>query len=69
MKAEFEVEIYVSYFVDALAIIDKMNITHPDTVLSMDEDKFSEGKCHVIIGDTMFMFLPVHKLFNKEAKE
>jgi hypothetical protein len=69
MKVEKEITIYVESFNDALEIVDKMNISLPHAVVFMDEDEFFEGKCHVVIGKTLFIFLPIHKLFNKEAKQ
>ena len=69
MKIEKEVTICVESFIDALEIVDKMNISIPHAVIFMDEDEFLEGKCRVVIDKTLFMFMPVHKLFNKEEKE
>lgn len=69
MIIEKEVTICVESFIDALEIVDKMNISLPHAVIFMDEEKFFEVKCHVVIGKTLFMFMPVHKLFNKEEKE
>ena len=69
MIVEKEVTICVESFTDALEIVDKMNISLPHAVVHMDEDEFFEGKCRVIIGKTLFMFWPVHKLFNKEDKD
>ena len=69
MKVEKEVTICVESFIDALEIVDKMNVSLPHAVIFMDEDKFFEGKCHIVIDKTLFMFMPVHKLFNKEEKK
>ena len=66
MKVEKEVTIYVESFVDALEIVDKMDISLPHAVIFMDEDEFFECKCHVVIGKTMFIFLPVYKLFKEK---
>lgn len=36
----------------------------------MDEKEFNEGKCHVIIDKTLFIFIPVtYKLFNTKKPE
>lgn len=67
MKVEKEVMIFVESFVDALEIVDKMNISLPHAVIFMNEDEFFEGKCHVVIDKTIFMFLPVYKLLKKEG--
>ncbi len=69
MIVEKEVTICVESFNDALEIVDKMNISLPHAVVHMDEDEFFECKCHVVIGKTLFMFMPVHKLFKKEDKD
>lgn len=45
-----------------------MYVSLPHAVIFMDEEEFFEEKCHVVIGKTLFMFLPAHKLFNKEDK-
>lgn len=67
MKVEKEVTIYVESFIDALEIVDKMNISLPHAVIFMNEEEFFEGKCHVIIGKTIFMFLPAYELLKKEG--
>lgn len=59
MKVEKEVTIYVESFIDALEIVDKMDDSLPHSVIFMNEEEFFEGKCHVVIGKTMFIFLPV----------
>ena len=69
MKVEKEVVIYVESFVDVLEIVDKMNISLPHAIIFMNEEEFFEGKCHVCIDKTLFMFLPVYKLFKKEEKK
>ena len=70
MKIEKEVTICVESFTDALEIVDKMNISLPHAVVFMDEDEFFECKCRVVIDKTLFMLMPVHKLFNnKEASK
>lgn len=69
MKVEKEVTIYVESFIDALEIVDKMNVSLPHAVIFMDEEEFLEGKCHVVINKTMFTFLPVHNLFRPVLKE
>lgn len=69
MIVEKEVTICVESFTDALEIVDKMNISLPHAVIFMNEEEFLEGKCHVVIGKTLFMFMPVYKLFNKEEKK
>ena len=66
MKVEKEVTICVESFIDALEIVDKMDESRPHSVIFMDEDDFLEGKCHVVIDKTMFIFCPVHKLFKEE---
>ena len=68
MKVEKEVTIYVESFVDALEIVDKMNISLPHAVIFMNEEEFFEGKCHVVIGKTIFMFLPVMQMLFKAKK-
>ena len=40
MKVEKEVTIYVESFIDALEIVDKMNVSLPHAVIFMDEDEF-----------------------------
>ena len=70
MIVEKEVTIYVEYFIDALEIVDKMNISLHHAVIFMDEESFFEGKCHVIIDKTLFIFLPVaYKLFKTKKPE
>lgn len=66
MKVEKEVTICVESFIDALEIVDKMNVSLPHAVIFMDEEEFLEGKCRVVIDKTLFMFFPVHKLFKDE---
>lgn len=66
MKVEKEVTIYVESFIDALEIVDKMNISISHSIMFMDEEEFFKGKCHIVIGKTLFMFLPAYKLFKKE---
>lgn len=68
MIIEKEVTIYVESFIDALEIVDKMNIFLPHAVIFMNEEEFFEGKCHVVIGNTMFMFLPVVQMLFKAKK-
>lgn len=69
MKVEKEVTIVVESFIDALEIVDKMNISLPHAVIFMDEDEFLEGKCHVVIDKTLFIFLPVHHLLARRRKK
>lgn len=69
MKVEKDVTIYVESFIDALEIVDKMNVSLPHAVIFMDEEEFFKCKCHVVIDKTIFMFLPIHKLFEKEAQK
>lgn len=69
MKVEKEVTIVVESFIDALEIVDKMNISLPHAVIFMDEDEFFEGKCHVVIDKTLFIFLPVHHLLARRKKK
>lgn len=69
MIVEKEVTICVESFKDALEIVDKMNFSLSHAFISMDEDEFFEGKCCVIIGKTLFIFMPIHKLINKEDKD
>jgi len=70
MIVEKEVTIYVENFVDALEIVDKMNISLQHAVIFMDEEAFLEGKCHVVIGKTLFIFMSVtHKLFKVKKPE
>jgi hypothetical protein len=68
MKVEKEVTIYVESFVDALEIVDKMNISLPHAVIFMNEEEFFEGKCHVVIDKTLFIFLPVMQMLFKAKK-
>lgn len=69
MKVEKEVVIFVESFVDALEIVDKMNISIPHAIIFMNEEEFFEGKCHVVINKTMFMFLPECNLFKKKEED
>jgi len=69
MKVEKEVTIYVESFIDALEIVDKMNISLPHAVIFMNEEEFFKGKCHVIIDKTIFIFFPVYNLFRPVLKE
>ena len=69
MKVETEVVIFVESFVDALEIVDKMNISIPHAIIFMNEEEFFEGKCHVVINKTMFMFLPECNLFKKKEED
>lgn len=66
MKIEKEVTIFVESFMDAVKIVDKMDVSYFNTVIFMDEDEFYNGKCHVIIDKTMYMFMPVYKLFKEK---
>ena len=66
MKIEKEVTIYVESFIDAMEIVDKMDIPYLQRVMNMDEDSFEDGKCYVIIDKTMFLFFPVYKLLRKQ---
>ena len=66
MKVEKEVVIYVESFVDALEIVDKINISLPHAVIFMNEEEFFKGKCHVVIDKTIFMFLPVYHMFKEK---
>ena len=68
MKVEKEVTIYVESFIDALEIVDKMNISLPHAVIFMNEEEFFEGKCHVVIDKTLFIFLPVMQMLFKAKK-
>ena len=61
--------IFVESFVDALEIVDKMNISIPHAIIFMNEEEFFEGKCHVVINKTMFMFLPECNLFKKKEED
>lgn len=67
MKIEKEVTIYVESFIDALEIVDKMNISLPHAVIFMVEDEFDNGKCHVVIDKTVFVFYPAYKLFKEKV--
>lgn len=70
MIVEKEVTICVESFIDALEIVDKMNISLSHNIsIFMDESFFSAGKCHVIIDKTMFIFLPVYKLFKEKRRK
>ena len=69
MKVEKEVTICVEHFIDALEIVDKMDVSRLHSAIFMDEESFLEGKCHVIIDKTVFIFWPVHKLFKGEANK
>ena len=70
MKVEKEVTICIESFIDALEIVDKMDISLPHAIVFMAEEEFFEGNCHVVIDKTLFKFFPVHKLFkNKKGDE
>lgn len=70
MIVEKEVTIYVESFIDALEIVDKMDDSLPHSVVFMNEEEFLEGKCHVVIGKTLFIFIPVaYKLFKTKKPE
>jgi len=65
MTIEKEVTIYVESFIDAMEIVDKMDIPYLHTVIVMDEDDFDNGKCYVVINKTLFIFYPAYKLLNR----
>ena len=69
MEVEKMVTICVESFVDALEVVDKMNLSLPHPVTFMDEESFLEGECNLIIDKTMFIFYPVHKLFKEEEQK
>lgn len=70
MKVEKEVTIYVESFIDALEIVDKMDDSLPHSIIFMNEEEFLEGKCHVVIDKTLFIFLPVaYQLFKIKKPE
>lgn len=67
MTVEKEVTIYVESFIDAMEIVDKMDIPDLHTVIVMDEDDFEDCKCYIVINKTMFIFMPVLHLFRRPA--
>lgn len=65
MKVDKEVTIYVESFIDAAEIVDNMDTLLMNTAIFMDPDEFDNGKCYIVICNTMFIFFPVHRLIKE----